>query len=36
MKPEIQAYVEKADPWINAHKAEFIEEIQSLAPALFI
>ena len=31
MKPEIQAYVEKADLWINAHKAEFIEEIQGLA-----
>jgi len=31
MKPEIQAYVEKANLWINAHKAEFIEEIQGLA-----
>lgn len=31
MKPEIQAYVQKADAWINAHKAEFIAEIQGLA-----
>ena len=31
MKAEIRAYVEKADLWINAHKAEFIEEIQGLA-----
>ncbi len=31
MKPEILAYAEKADQWINAHKAEFIAEIQGLA-----
>ena len=31
MKPEIQAYVEKAEYWISAHKEEFISEIQGLA-----